>query len=288
IFNLFTTTILLPFQNALVALANKVIPDKKDEKEHVAFLDERLFATPAIAISECRNITVKMSGVVKSALLDSISVLNNYDKELVEKVVEDEGIVDKYEDKLGTYLVKLSSDDITERDSQNVSTMLHSIGNFERISDHAVEIAKTAEELNDKKLNFSAVAQKEVAIAEAALREIIEITFTAFENGDTELARKVEPLEQVIDSITASMRSNHISRLKAGSCTIELGFILNDLINCFERVSDHCSNIAVALIEVAEGEFATHKYLNSVKSGNDEQFKKDYELYSAKYSVVIG
>ncbi|MBO5767077.1 MAG: PhoU domain-containing protein, partial [Clostridia bacterium] len=123
---------------------------------------------------------------------------------------------------------------------------------------------------------------------EAALREIIEITFTAFENGDTELARKVEPLEQVIDSITASMRSNHISRLKAGSCTIELGFILNDLINCFERVSDHCSNIAVALIEVAEGEFATHKYLNSVKSGNDEQFKKDYELYSAKYSVVIG
>ncbi|MBO5767661.1 MAG: Na/Pi cotransporter family protein, partial [Clostridia bacterium] len=288
VFNVFTTSILLPFQNALVVLANKVIPDKKDEKEHVAFLDERLFATPAIAISECRNITVKMSGVVKSALLDSISVLNKYDKELVEKVVEDEGIVDKYEDKLGTYLVKLSSDDITIRDSQNVSTMLHCIGNFERISDHAVEIAKTAEELNDKKLNFSPVAQKEVAIAEAALREIIEITFTAFENGDTALARKVEPLEQVIDSITASMRSNHISRLKAGSCTIELGFILNDLINCFERVSDHCSNIAVALIEVAEGEFATHKYLNSVKSGNDEQFKKDYELYSAKYSVVIG
>ena len=287
-FNLFATTILLPFQNALVKLANKIIRDKEGVTEKVQLLDERLLATPAIAIFECRNITVRMSSIVKEALIDSLEVLNKFDSQLVEKVVEDESIVDKYEDKLGTYLVKLSSDDITIRDSQNVSTMLHCIGNFERISDHAVEIAKTAEELNDKKLSFSSVAKREVAVAEEALREIIEITFTAFENGDTELARKVEPLEQVIDSITASMRSNHVSRLQAGGCTIELGFILNDLINCFERVSDHCSNIAVALIEVAEGEFATHKYLNSVKSGNDEQFKKDYEIYSAKYSVVIG
>ncbi len=285
VFNLVTTAMLIPFQNALVVLANKIIRDKDGEKEKVKLLDERVLATPSIAISECRNITVKMSGIVKEALINSLNVLNKYDKAMVEKVVEDEGVVDKYEDKLGTYLVKLSSDDITERDSQNVSTMLHSIGNFERISDHAVEIAKTAEELNDKKLNFSADAQKEVAIAESALREIIDITFTAFENGDTVLARKVEPLEQVIDSITAEMRGNHIQRLKAGNCTIELGFILNDLINCFERVSDHCSNIAVALIEVAEGEFATHKYLNSVKSGNDEQFRLDYEQYSKAYSI---
>ena len=285
VFNLFTTAILLPFRNALVKLANMVIRDKKGEKEHVAFLDERLFATPAIAISECRNITVKMSTIVKEALIDSLDVLNKYDKNMAEKVVEDEGVVDKYEDRLGTYLVKLSSDDITERDSQNVSTMLHSIGNFERISDHAVEIVKAAEELNVKKLSFSADAQKEVAVAESALREIIEITFTAFESGNTALARKVEPLEQVIDSITAEMRGNHIQRLQAGNCTIELGFILNDLINCFERVSDHCSNIAVALIEVSEGEFATHKYLNSVKSGNDEQFRLDYEQYSKAYSI---
>ena len=285
-FNLFATLVLLPFQNALVKLANKIIRDKEGVTEKVQLLDERLLATPAIAISECRNITVRMSGIVKEALIDSLEVLNGYDTALAERVVEDEGVVDKYEDKLGTYLVKLSSDDITVRDSQNVSTMLHCIGNFERISDHAVEIVKTAEELNDKKLKFSSDAQKEVAIAEAALREIIDITFTAFENGDTSLARKVEPLEQVIDSITASMRSNHISRLQAGNCTIELGFILNDLINCFERVSDHCSNIAVALIEVAEGEFATHKYLNNVKSGNDEQFKKDYETYSDKYAIV--
>ncbi len=284
-FNLVTTVMLLPFSKLLVSLANKIIKGD-DEKKQEVLLDERLLATPAIAISECRNITVRMSGIVKEAIVDSLTVLNNYDQQLANKVVDDEGIVDKYEDKLGTYLVKLSSDDITEKDSQNVSTMLHSIGNFERISDHAVEIVKTAEELSEKKLNFSEDARKEIAIAESALREILEITFTAFENGDTILARKVEPLEQVIDRITAEMRSNHIQRLKAGSCTIELGFILNDLINCFERVSDHCSNIAVALIEVAEGEFATHKYLNNVKSGNDEQFKADYELYSNAYSIA--
>ena len=285
-FNIFTTAVLLPFQNMLVKLANKVIRNKEDEKQKVAFLDERLFATPAIAISECRNITVRMSTVVKEALLDSLSVLNKYDKALAEKVEEDEGLADKFEDKLGTYLVKLSSNDITEKDSNNVSTMLHSIGNFERISDHAVEISKTSEELNEKKLNFSEDARREIAVAESALREIIEITFTAFENGDTVLARKVEPLEQVIDRITAEMRSNHITRLQSGACTIELGFILNDLINCFERISDHCSNIAVALIEVSEGEFDTHKYLNNVKSGNDEQFRIAYEEFATKYRLA--
>ena len=164
--------------------------------------------------------------------------------------------------------------------------MLHSIGNFERISDHAVEISKTSEELSQKKLSFSGDAQKEIAVAENALREIVDLTFTAFETGNTELARKVEPLEQVIDKITAEMRSHHVARLQAGACTIELGFILNDLINCFERISDHCSNIAVAMIEVAEGEFETHKYLNAVKGGNDEQFRVDYEAYAVKYHLA--
>lgn len=286
LFNLFTTVILLPFSKMLVRIAYKVIPEKEGEKEKVTLIDERLLNTPAIAISECRNITVKMSKIVKDALLDALNALNKYDQKLADRVVEEEGVVDKYEDKLGTYLVKLSSHDITEKDSQNVSTMLHSIGNFERISDHAVEIVKTAEELSQKKLNYSAEARKEIAVAEEALREIIDITFTAFETGDTELARKVEPLEQVIDRITAEMRSNHVMRLQAGNCTIELGFILNDLINGFERVSDHCSNIAVAMIEVAEGVFDTHKYLNDVKSGNDEQFRKEYEFYKDKYKLV--
>lgn len=284
-FNVLTTALLLPFSNALVTLANKIIPDK-DEKEKIAFLDERLLATPSIAISECRNITVKMSVIAKNAMINALDVLNKFDKTIAEKVEEDEGIVDKYEDKLGTYLVKLSSSDITERDSKNVSTMLHSIGNFERISDHAVDIVKASQELNEKKLRFSSEAQREIAVAESAIREIIDLTFTAFEKGDVATARKVEPLEQVIDRITAEMRSNHIARLQVGSCTIELGFILNDLVNSIERVSDHCSNIAVAMIEVAEGEFETHKYLNAVKSGNDEQFLKSYNEYNAKYSLV--
>lgn len=284
-FNVITTALLLPFSNALVTLANKIIPDK-DEKEKIVFLDDRLLATPSVAISECRNITVRMSTIAETAIVNALDVLNKFDETIAEKVEEDEGIVDKYEDKLGTYLVKLSSSDITERDSKNVSTMLHSIGNFERISDHAVDIVKAAQELNEKKLRFSPEAQKEITVAESAIREIIDLTFTAFEKGDVAMARKVEPLEQVIDRITAEMRGNHVTRLQTGNCTIELGFILNDLVNCIERVSDHCSNIAVAMIEVAEGEFETHKYLNAVKSGNDEQFLKAYNEYAEKYSLV--
>ncbi len=285
LFNLITTAVLLPFSKMLVFLANKIVREKDDEKDDEILLDERLLATPSIAVAHCSNLTVKMSSIAKEAMIQALDVLNVYDKEAAEQVQESEGIVDRYEDELGTYLVKLSSDDITVKDSQSVSTMLHSIGNFERISDHAVEIMKTAEELNEKKLHFSSEAQKEITVIEGALREIIDITFTAFANGDTALARKVEPLEQVIDGLAIQMRANHIKRLQAGVCTIELGFILSDLINGMERVSDHCSNVAVALIEVAEGVFDTHKYLNDIKSGNDEQFRHDYAEYKAKYAI---
>ena len=284
-FNIITTTLLLPFSKVLVKLANKIIREK-GEKEQAILLDERLLATPSVAVAHCNSLTVEMSSIAKKTLIDSIDLLNNYDKVLAAKIEDGEGVIDEYEDELGTYLVKLSSDDITIKDSQSVSTMLHSIGNFERIGDHAVEILKTAQELNDKKLSFSAEAQKEIKVLEDAIREIVDITFTAFANGDTALARKVEPLEQVIDRISAEIRSNHIVRLQAGNCTIELGFILSDLINGFERVSDHCSNIAVAMIEVAEGSFDTHKYLRKIKSGDDEQFKADYEAFAAKYSLA--
>ena len=286
LFNLATTVVLLPFSKTLVFLANKIVKDGDDEKENEILLDERLLATPSMAVAHCSSLTVKMSGIAKEALVQSLDVLNVYDKDLANAIEESEGIVDRYEDELGTYLVKLSSAGITMKDSQSVSTMLHSIGNFERISDHAVEIMKTAEELHDKKLHFSEEAQKEVAVLESAIREIIDITFTAFESGNTELARKVEPLEQVIDGLAIQMRANHITRLQAGTCTIELGFILSDLINGMERVSDHCSNIAVTIIEVAEGVFDTHKYLNDIKSGNDERFRREYETYKNKFSFV--
>lgn len=286
LFNIITTIILLPFSKGLVFLANKIIPAKDGEKEGTALLDERLLATPSVAVAHCNNLTVQMSALAKDTMLQSLDLLNNYNKELADRISDGEGEIDRYEDELGTYLVKLSSDDITIKDSQSVSTMLHSIGNFERIGDHACEILGTAQELHDKKLKFSSEAQREIAVLEGALREILDITFEAFANGDTALARKVEPLEQVIDNITAQMRLNHIQRLQAGTCTIELGFILSDLINGMERVSDHCSNVAVAMIEVAEGSFDTHKYLNEIKSGNDKQFREDYEAYKTKYSLT--
>ena len=286
LFNLATTLVLLPFSNMLVTLANKIVTDNKEEKENEILLDTLLLDTPSMAVAHCNNLTVKMSSLAKDALIQSLDVLDSYDKELAGQVEEAEGVVDRYEDELGTYLVKLSGAGINEKDSQSVSTMLHSIGNFERISDHAVEIIKTAEELHDKKLNFSSEAQKEVAVLEGALREIINITFTAFETGDTDLARKVEPLEQVIDGLAIQMRANHIFRLQAGTCTIELGFILSDLINGMERISDHCSNIAVTIIEVAEGAFDTHRYLNDIKSGNDERFRREYEEYKIKYALA--
>lgn len=283
LFNVITTAALLPFSKFLVKLAYKIIPDKEGENEGKILLDDRLLATPAVAVAHCNSLTVKMSAIAKETMLNSINVLYDYDDNLALEIEEAEGIVDRYEDELGTYLVKLSSDDITVKDSQSVSMMLHSIGNFERISDHAVEVLRTAQELRDKKLHFSKEAQEEVKVLTDALREIIEITFEAFKDGNTELARKVEPLEQVIDGLAAQMRAKHIVRLQAGNCTIELGFILSDLITGLERVSDHCSNIAVALIEVSEGSFDTHKYLNDVKSGNDEQFRRDYDAYKVKY-----
>ena len=286
LFNVATTAALLPFSKLLVKLAYAIIRDKDGEGETKILLDERLLATPAVAVAHCNSLTVKMSGIAKDTMLKSIDILDKYDANLATEIEEAEGIVDVYEDELGTYLVKLSSDGLTMKDSQSVSTMLHSIGNFERISDHAVEVLRTAQELNEKKLHFSPEAQKEVEVLSNALREIIEITFTAFKKGDTELARKVEPLEQVIDGLAVQMRANHIVRLQAGTCTIELGFILSDLINGMERVSDHCSNIAVALIEVSEGAFDTHRYLNDIKSGNNEKFREDYESYKNKYALA--
>ncbi len=284
LFNLITTAMLLPFSKALVKFANKVIKDKQDAVEAETLLDERLLATPAIAVAHCNTLTTNMSLMAKNTMLRALDQMDKFNSAEADDIEAGEGEIDRYEDELGTYLVKLSSNDMTIKDSQKVSTMLHSIGNFERIGDHAVEILKTARELNDKKLHFSEAAQKEIAVLQGALREILDITFTAFEKGDTLLAQKVEPLEQVIDKITSKMRLHHIERLQAGKCTIELGFILADFINSCERVSDHCSNIAVALIEVGEGSFDTHKYLNDLKATNPE-YRREYEAYKAKYSL---
>lgn len=284
IFNVFTTLVLLPFCNQLVKIAEKTISDK-DEKKAIAFIDERLLNTPPLAVFECGNLTVEMSKIAHEAVLDAMDVIGKFDSVKAESILEKEDVIDIYEDKLGTYLVKLSSKELTEKDSQQISKMLHTIGQFERLGDHACNLLKTAEEMNDKEISFSEEANREIAVASAAITEIMDITMTAFEKGDLELASKVEPLEQVIDDIISNIRNRHISRLKNGVCTIELGFVLSDLLSNYERVSDHCSNIAVAIIESSHDSFKAHEYLSGVKNDDNQEFNEEFEAYSKKYSL---
>lgn len=285
IFNILTTALLLPFSNLLVKLANLVLKDnkKKDEKPS-EILDDRLLATPSVAISECDALTAKMASAAHNSILTAISLINEYNDDKAAVVYENENMLDSYEDSLGTYLVKISSKNLSEEDSQKVSKMLHVIGDFERLGDHAVNLLKTAKELYDKKISFSKQAEDELSTLRDALEEILDITDTAYQTGDTELAYKVEPLEQVIDALVASARNSHIDRLRNKNCTIEMGFILSDILTNAERISDHCSNIAVAIIELSHNSFDTHKYLNAVKYG-DKKFDEIYDAYKAKYCV---
>lgn len=289
-FNVFSTIILLPFSNLLVKIANLVVKDK-DEEEKTVFIDERLLNTPAVALSECDSKAIEMAQITKNCLLNAFGVVRKaengtgYDKKRAAAVLADEKAVDKYEDKLGSFLVKVSGKELSQRDSREVSKLLHTIGDFERMSDHAVNLLDIAQEIKDKQIQFSEEAKKELKILVTALEEIISHTVTAFAENNLDLARDVEPLEQVVDRLTDQIRANHINRLQKGDCTIELGFVLSDLLNNFERISDHCSNVAVAMIEVAHDSFATHKYLGKVKSGGNADFSERFGEYERKYRI---
>jgi phosphate:Na+ symporter len=274
---------LLPFSKQLVKIAETVIK-KQNKKEEYEFIDERLLNTPSFAISECRNLTVEMSKLAHKSIKDVLTMLWKFDEKIATTVNEAETELDKFEDKLGSFLVKISSKSISENDSKTVSMMLHTIGDFERIGDHALNLVKTSNEIMEKNVTFSKEAENQLKIAIEALEEILDTTFYAFSTNNIELAKNVEPLEQVIDGLTATIKSGHIERLQTGDCTIEHGFILSDILNNIERVSDHCSNIAVAIIEVSHNNFDTHKYLNSVKIMDNEQFKEKFLQYSSKYS----
>ncbi len=284
IFNIATTILLLPFVGMLEKIANTVIRDN-DAPVTTELLDERLLATPSIAVAECNNRTQEMALVAKDAITAAMTLPNVYDEKLVSEILEKEDMLDRYEDKLGTYLVAIGSKGISERDSSQKSKMLYCIGELERLGDHAVNIVKTAQEIRDKEIKFSEEANKELAILCAALTEILDITMDAYVNEDTEAAKRVEPLEQVIDRLTSEIRNNHIKRLETGNCTIQLGFVLSDLLNNYERVSDHCSNIAVALIEAENGEFDSHEYLNHVKDFSNVRFNETYDEYRMKYKI---
>lgn len=282
IFNIATTAILFPFSKQLEKLARKTV---KDTTGKSAFMDDRLLYSPSLAVSESRNHTVKMGRLAVETLIQSIALTQNYDRKTAENITEREKILDEYEDKLGTFLVKIASHDLTDEDSNTVATLLHAIGDFERIGDHAVNIAKTAKEISEKQIRFSEKAENELRIATDAIKEILEKTEKAFAENDLQLALEIEPLEQVIDSVISEIRSRHISRLTEGGCTIELGFILSDLLTNYERVSDHCSNIAVCLIRISQSVFDTHEYLNEYKTSGSKEFTSKFKEYKKKYML---
>lgn len=286
-FNVAATVVLLPFRNLLVKLATITVRDGEQEESRsgLRILDERFLEKPAFAIAQAKRAAVEMALAAKEALLLSIELIDNYEKADAKKVSDLEDLVDRYEDELGTYLMKISNADLSERDSQTVSMMLHCIGDFERISDHACNIMDTAKQVHGKEETFSDKAREELKIYESAIREILEMTCAVFEREDTALAVHVEPLEEVIDTLNDEVKKKHIKRLRKGKCTIELGFVLSDLTTNFERVADHCSNIAVCVIQTKEDGFETHEYLDNVKGEDNLEFIDQYKEYRKKYKL---
>ncbi len=285
VFNVATTAMLLPFTKQLEWIAFHVVKADDKKKEEFTFVDSRLLATPSVAIAECSNKTIEMANLAQTTILKALSLLDKYDEKVGSEVYALEDQLDMYEDKLGTLLVQMSSKALSDEDSHNVSKQLHTIGDFERIGDHAVNLWKAAEEMERKGIQFSEAAQHEIRVLVEALREILDITTRAFSANDMALAGKVEPLEQVIDCIIADIKSNHIARLQKGHCTIEMGFVLSDILTNCERVSDHCSNIAVAQIETEQNAYEAHEYLNGIKSSGNAEYLEAFDAYRARYTL---
>lgn len=285
LFNAINTVILLPIKKLLIKFCELVIPSKEDEQKHTVFLDERIFHNAPFAISECHRLASEMAKYSRDAMLKSINLIANYNAETVEYIRETETLTDKYEDKLGTYLVRLSNNELSEINSHSVARMLHSIGDFERICDHALNVAKLAEEMHEKNISFSKDALNELSVITDAVTEIVTMTVDSFINDDIELSSHVEPLEQVIDKLKKQLKTMHITRLQNNECTIELGFIFTDLLTNYERVSDHCSNIAVYTMQLPTDMLDAHKYLNKIKHSTTGAFVDDFNRYDAKYKI---
>lgn len=283
-FNILTTALFLPFTKKLERLACLTVRDKPGEKKQDApMLDERLLKTPSVAIEQCRNVSIRMAELTLETLRTSLEVVMEYDQKKCNEVIDNENSIDLYEDKIGSYILKISSKDLSETDSKIVSMMLHTIGDLERISDHAVNIIEAAGEMHTKKIKFSDQALRELKVMIKAVSEILDMSINSFINADVNLAKCVEPLEDVIDQLRNELKSRHIERLRSGKCTIELGFILQDLLTNFERVSDHCSNIAVYLIQINDNSMDTHEYMNELKKLDRSEFMDEFNDYSKKY-----
>lgn len=286
VFKVAATVILAPFAKPLEKFARLTIKEKhseEDDEPEDNLLDTRFLNYPSMAIEQSITTLERMSAAAFKNLCKSIELLSAFNQEKFDKIQSRESKVDRYEDRLGAYLVRVNAKELTEKETRQTSKILHCISNLERVSDHAVNLSELAQEMAQKHVSFSAQAESEMRICIYAIQEIVDLTQTALTTGDLTTARKVEPLEEVIDALTEEMKVRHIQRVQAGSCTLELGFIFNDCINNFERVADHCSNIAVAVLEAADSTLLAHDYLRTVKQDNHEEYRNWLQHFDKKY-----
>jgi len=284
IFNIATTFMLLPFGRHLVTIADKVIKDKGEAVDvSEELLDSRVLAIPAMAITACKGLTEQMAVAAAYAVQTAVDLLEDYNEAAASSLDEGEEMLDTYEDRLGQYLTQISGRGLSDHDSRQRFKMQHVIGDFERLGDHAMNLLDSAREKKAKNQVFSADASAQLAVLKNAIGEILDLTCRAYQESSLELAQRVEPLEQVIDNLIRQARSSHLNRLNEGRCTIEQGFVLADVLNNYERISDHCSNIAVAIIEAESDRYDSHDYLDAIKTGENREFQQQYKMYSEKY-----
>ena len=284
--NLVSIIVMLPFMRQLERLACLTIKGGTEAEEQAVLLDERFMATPGLAVDRSRALTKDMSDSCIAMFRDALSLIRNYDAKIAGTIAEAEEKIDMYEDRIGTYLVDLSAKSLTQTDNRETQKLLHAIGDFERIADHALNISESCGEMYEKGLSFSASALDQLDVIIAAVTEVLDLSTRAFFSDDLSLAVRVEPLEDVVDDLRAELKTQHIERLQRGGCTIELGFIFTDLLTNFERISDHCSNIAAYVIQTAMHTMATHEYMHVLKdldNGRYEEMRKEYlEKYKLK------
>ena len=292
-FNVAAVIIIFPVSWILEKLAYLTIPETEEEREkeaeksrkEIQLLDTRFLSTPGFALEQCKNVAVDMADYSREALFLAIQMLDKFDKASADRVVELENIVDHYEDEIGAYLIKLSSRHLTEKDSQHLSVLLHSIGDFERISDHAINIMEAAKEMHAKELDFSRKAREELGIYTGAIKDIINTSVLVFQEEDLKLAAMIEPMEEVIDYLSVEVKKRHMKRLRKGKCTIEMGFILSDIVTNYERVSDHCSNIALSLLQLNEENFEAHEYQEAISSKDNVAFTTEVKHLKERYQL---
>ena len=285
-FNVAATCVLMPMNKLLVKLAYLVIPREQTPQKQ-ELLDERLLATPAVAVQRAHEIAAQMAVDAAEAMNLAISLTKGFDGKTMDRVVELEDQTDRYQDALGTYLVKLSGMNLSVSDNRVLNTLLYTVADIERIADHAVSVAKAAREMEDKDINFSQQAKAELDVLTRAVSDVLECTVSAYQGFGHELAMKVEPQEQVIDALVREVKSRHVRRLRDGKCTVEYGFVLDDLLTSFERTADHCSNVAVEILQVADGKLEAHEYLNALKSGELHEsaaYAERFARYSSQYA----